>query len=182
MQVKGTWITDYAKMIRANKDKDWNQYLTPEDWQIINAKILSSAWYPYETFMRTGNAVFHEIAQQNLAVSRAFGKMFADNIAKVYKNIVIPGDPAASISKIYALQGTFFRDVPSVIAPVLHKKNRTVVQISVTKLEREIGAPEAFAHQFMGMLERMLELVGVKKYSSEIREVETGHELDLRWE
>ena len=182
MEVKGTWITDYVRMIRASKDKDWNQYLTPDDWDIINGKVLSSSWYPYESFLRIGKAVFREIARKNLEVSRAFGKMFADNIANVYKNIVIPGEPAASISKVYALQGTFFRDIPSIIVPMLHEKNRTVVKINVTSREREFSEPEAFAHQFRGMMERLLEKVGVKKYESEVRTVDDGYEVELRWE
>ena len=182
MEVKGTWITDYARIIRANKDKNWNKYLTPEDWKIINAKILSSVWYPYESFMRMGRAVFREIAQGNLEVSRVFGKMFLENIVAVYKNIITPGDPVTSIGKIYALQGTFFRDIPSLIAPVLHEKNRTVVRISVTELETKMGEPEAFAYQFMGIMEKLIEKVGVKKYSAEVRTVEGGYEIEMRWE
>lgn len=181
MEIKGTWITDYARMIRANKDKDWDKYLRPEDWKIINAKILSSVWYPYESFMRMGSAVFREIAQGNLEIVRAFGKMFADNLASVYKSIIIPGDPQNTIGKVYSMQGSFFRDIPSLIAPVLHEPNRTIVKITVTSKEREIGEPEAFAYQFMGMMEKLIEKVGVKKYQTEVRAVEGGYEIELRW-
>jgi len=182
MEVKGTWLTDYAKMIRAAKDKPWDKYLTPEDWEIINSKVLSSVWYSYESFNRIGKAVFREIAQGNLAVSRTFGKMFAENLAAVYKNVLVPGDPAATISKVYALQGSFLRDIPSIIAPVVHEKNRTVVKISVSQREREIGEPEAFAYQFMGMLEKLAEKVGARKCRSAVREVEGGYEVELNWE
>jgi len=182
MEIKGTWITDYARIIRANKDKNWDKYLTPDDWKIINAKILSSVWYPYESFMRMGTAVFHEIAQGNLEVARGFGKMLLENLAAIYKNLIIPGDPVTSIGKIYALQRSFFRDVPSVIAPVLHEKNRTVVRIGITEIEKRMGEPEAFAYQFMGLMEKLIEKVGVNKYQAEVRAVEDGYEVDLRWE
>jgi hypothetical protein len=182
MKVKGTWLTDYVKLIRANRDKNWDKYLEPADWEIINSTLLPSVWYPYETFNRTGKAVFHEIAKGNLEVTRAFGKMFADHLADIYQNILVPGNPAATIAKIYALQGSFFRDIPSVIVPVLHEKKRTVVKISVTPMERAIGAPEAFAYQFLGMLERILEKVGGRKSKVEIREVDNGYEIALDWE
>jgi hypothetical protein len=42
-KVKGTMMIDQVRMIRGNKDKDWNKYLKPEDWNIINTKILPSA-------------------------------------------------------------------------------------------------------------------------------------------
>jgi hypothetical protein len=182
MEVKGTWITDYVRMIRAAKDKPWDQYLTPEDWKIVNSKVLSSVWYPYESFNRIGKAVFREIAQGNLAVSRTFGKMFAENLAAVYKTVLVPGDPASTISKVYALQGTFFRDIPSLIAPAVHEPKRTVVRISVTRLERELGEPEAFAYQFLGMLEQLADKVGARKCQSAVRKVEGGYEIDLSWE
>jgi hypothetical protein len=108
------------------------------------------------------------------------GVVFKRNIR--YKNIIIPGDAAGSIAKVYALQGSFFRECPSSITPVLHEKNRTVVKITIAAIDIEIGEPEAFAHQFLGMLERMLEKVGVKSYRSEVRTVDNGYELELTWE
>jgi hypothetical protein len=182
MEVKGTWVVDYVKMIRANPDKNWAKYLTAEDQAIIDGKVLSSVWYPYEFFNRTGNAVFHEIAQENLEVTRAFGKMFAEGLATIYKNIIVPGDPAGSIGKVYALQGSFFRDIPSVIAPVLHESKRSVVRISVTAKEQALGAPKAFAYQFLGMLEQILAKSGAKQHQSTVKEIPNGFELDLRWE
>ena len=35
-KVKGIMLVDQVRMIRGNKDKDWNKYLKPEDWNIIN--------------------------------------------------------------------------------------------------------------------------------------------------
>jgi hypothetical protein len=181
MEVKGTWITDYVRMIRANKDKDWDKYLKPEDWKIIKGKVLSSVWYPYDSFIRMGLAVFFELAQGELAVTRAFGKMFAENITQIYRHIVLEGDPSGTIAKIYALQGTFFRDIPSMIVPVAHEKNRSVVRIGVSLQEEQRGV-EPFAYQFLGMLERLLEKAGAKKYQGEARKVEGGYELELHWE
>jgi len=39
-KVKGTMMIDQVRMIRGNKDKDWNKYLKPEDWNIINTKFF----------------------------------------------------------------------------------------------------------------------------------------------
>lgn len=182
MKVKGTWITDYVRMIRAAKDKPWDKHLTAEDWEIVNSKVLSSVWYPYESFNRIGSAVFREIAGGNLEVSRSFGKMFAEKLAAVYKTVLVQGDPAATIGKVYALQGSFFQDIPSLISPVVHEKKRSVVKISVTEKEKEIGEPEAFAYQFMGMLEKLVEKVGAENLRSVVREVDGGYEVELNWD
>lgn len=181
MMVKGTWMIDYVKLINANKDRDWDKYLEASDWEIVNNRVLSSVWYPYDSFNRIGKAVFHEVAGGNLEVVRTFGRLFADNLVKVYKNVFIEGDPAATIGKIYSLQGSFFRDIPSVIEPVLHEKNRSVVRINVSERERKIGAVEAFAHQFAGMLERLLEVSGASEHEVGIADTETGYEISLDW-
>jgi len=74
-RVKGTLLLDYVCMIRANKDKDWQKYLKPEDWEIINGRILPSLWYPYETFERAGMATFYVLGGGNFDAVRAWGKI-----------------------------------------------------------------------------------------------------------
>ena len=61
-KVKGTMLIDQVRMIRGNKDKDWNKYLTPEDLNIIKGRVLPAAWYPLETYKRCGRAVFQLLA------------------------------------------------------------------------------------------------------------------------
>ena len=45
-----------------------------------------------------------------------------------------------------------------------------------------MGEPEAFAHQFLGMMEKLIEKAGVQKIQSEVRTVADGFEVELRWE
>lgn len=34
--VKGTMLVDFVRMIRANKDRNWDAYLEEGDWETIN--------------------------------------------------------------------------------------------------------------------------------------------------
>lgn len=181
MEVKGTWIVDYVKLIHAFKDKNWDKYLEAADWDIVRSKVLPSGWYPYDSFNRIGRAVFCEVAGQNLDIAKGFGKSFADSILQIYKNLVVPGDPGATIGKIYALQGTFFRDIPSMISPTAHEPNRSVVRINVSERELRLGAVEAFSYQFAGMMERLAELAGAKTFKTRVGKTGSGYEIEITW-
>jgi len=181
MKVKGTWLVDYIKMIRANPDKNWDKYLTDEDREIVDSKVLASGWYPYESFNRLGKAVFQELAGGDLKIVKSFGRLFADNILQVYKNLCVEGDPAATISKVFALQRTFFKDIPALIEPVEKESNRFVVRINVSDMEREMGAVDAFAYQYAGMIERLVELCGNTNKKIEVREIDSGFEIESTW-
>ena len=87
-KVKGSLLAIQARFIRANKDRDWDKYLKPEDWEIINASVLPSLWHPLETFQRGGVAIFEIIAGGDLEVIRSMGKFSVDQLAKdIYKVI-----------------------------------------------------------------------------------------------
>ena len=73
MRVKGTLLLDYVRMIRANKELDWDEYLETEDWEVINSQILSSQWYSYDSFRRIAYGVFKVIGKsENLSISRDY--------------------------------------------------------------------------------------------------------------
>lgn len=46
MEVKGTLLVDYVKAIKGNKDREWDKWLEPEDWELIEGNVLPSQWYP----------------------------------------------------------------------------------------------------------------------------------------
>jgi len=182
MYVKGTWILDFVKMIRANKDKDWDRWLAPEDWEIINAQVLPSQWYPFESYERIGKAVFVEIAQSNLDITRTFGRIMMRDLLKVYKNILVEGDLAASVEKFNILRKTFFRGIESDLIFVEQGECHMVFKLMIAGIDRERASPEAFAHQLAGNLEELVEQAGGKNVSVSVKTVEDGYELSLGWE
>ena len=74
-KVKGTMLIDQVRMIRGNKDKDWRNYLTSEDWAIVKGMVMPASWYPVETYKRCGRDVFKVFAGGNTDIVRLSGKM-----------------------------------------------------------------------------------------------------------
>ncbi len=129
-QVKGTMLLDYVRMIRGNKDKDWDKYLQPEDWEIINGRILSSMWYPYENFQRIGLAVFHEISGGNLETVRIYGKLYWKNLlASVYKAVLGDRNPFMCLDRFAILRGQFFSFATHEIKKIGEKHAHAVITV-----------------------------------------------------
>lgn len=181
MRVKGSLFLDYVKMIRSNQDKNWDQYLQPADWEIVHGHILPSNWYPFETFARIGWAVFQEVAGGNLELVRAFGRFSIKRLLELYKNILVPGDPAASAERLALLHRTFLEGggQTRVVA-----QDRHSFRYKVFTPASEVNAPYVlpFYHQIAGNLEELIEQAGGKKIKLEVVKVEDGCEIAAKWE
>jgi hypothetical protein len=181
-RVKGTLLLDYVRMIRANKDKDWRKYLTPEDWEIINGRILPSLWYPYETFKRGGMAAFYLLGGGNLDAVRAWGKISMEYLTKgVYKSIVADPDPVMALERFVIMRRQFFNFVAMEFEKIGEKHVKIILA----------GAPDdssidAYGAQLAGGLERLVELTGGKnphiKYINRPSAGESNTEFDISWD
>jgi hypothetical protein len=181
MKVKGTMIIDYVKIIRSNADKDWNLYLEDEDWEIINGQVLSSAWYSYQCFRRLGYAVFKEIAQSDLEAVRFFGKINIKNTLKIYKGVLVPGDPVASAENFAKLRRNFIK-ADADTRMIEHGDNWLKYKVTAPSHEKDAEGLEAFCHQIAGNLEGIVEETGGKNVSVELESTETEGELLVKWE
>jgi hypothetical protein len=182
MQVKGTWIVNYVKIIRADRDKKWDRYLAPEDWEIVNQRVLSSQWYSYESFQRIGLAVFKESAGSNLDTVRAFGRLMLDDLVKVYKTILKEGDPHASVQKFVALRETFFKDVEGYTRVIDQGSDWLDYKLMMVERDLKTEVAEAFATQMAGSLEALVERTGAKNVSADVKRIEDGFMIHLKWE
>jgi hypothetical protein len=182
MQVKGTWIMNYIKIIRADKDREWDQYLEPEDWEIINGRVLSSQWYSYESFSRIGLAVFKEAAGSDLGAVRAFGRLMLEDLVKVYKTILIQGDPHGSVQKFVALRETFFKDVEGYTRIIDQGSDWLDYKLMMVERDLKLEAAEAFATQMAGSLEALVEKTGAKNVKVDIKREDDGFLIRLKWE
>lgn len=181
-KVKGSILLDYVRMIRANKDKDWNKYLKPEDWDIINGRILPSMWYPLDTFQRAGLAAFHILGGGKLDLVRAWGRISMEQLVKgIYKSIIMDADPIKAIDKFVLLRKQFYNFSALEMKAIGDKHLNVWIEYGA----KEDGA-EPYCAQLKGGFERLVELTGGKnpKVSTGIKKHDgrDGIEFDLTWE
>ena len=108
MKVKGTVIVDLVRIIRSQKNIDWSKYLKPEDFEIVKSLVVASKWYPGDSFWRLSFAVTKEIAKMQLDMTFDFGRLSAKSFLKVYKRLMVKGNPAASLENCINLWDSFY--------------------------------------------------------------------------
>lgn len=153
-KVKGTMVLDYARMIRSNKQLGWDKYLQPEDWDIINAKILPASWYPFEFFNRCAIASFQLLAKGNLDLARSDGQRMGKRLFETtYKIFVQTKDPARALNQFVSTYSGLFN------FSVLRFKQ---VGPDHVKIHFSYDGPDKdtipYTHQLQGMLETLVEM------------------------
>jgi hypothetical protein len=183
-KIKGSMLVDFVRMIRANKDKNWNEYLKPEDWEVINQRILPSVWYPVEVFMRCGWAVFKVIAQGNLDIARMGGRMQGKNLFEnVYKGLVANQDPQTAVNRFVVVYNQFFNFSSLRFEEV--DKNHVKVHNDYDESHNHPGMVP-YCHNLMGILETLIEKSGGKNVKIELKakqwEGARTTVMDVTWE
>ena len=108
-KVKGTMLVDHVRMIRGNKERNWNQYLKPEDWAVIKTRILASEWYPLELYKRCGWAAFNELAGGSTDLTRLRGKIRGKELFEgVYKSLIGGNDPMMALQRFVGMYSQLF--------------------------------------------------------------------------
>lgn len=98
---KGTMVLDVVKTIRGIKEIPWDQHLSPEALALLDEQIIPSAWYPYEPVLSCLQAVYKLLGKNNPALARQWGKINGRKVFEsIYKNMIVPGDPRASLQKL----------------------------------------------------------------------------------
>ncbi|MFX1275133.1 MAG: hypothetical protein ACFFAT_08830 [Promethearchaeota archaeon] len=84
--IKGSLLKNFVIAIRANRSGVYEEFITDEDWKIINQRILDAAWYPYETFKNCFNAVCKVEAKDNIKIIEQWGYDYGNHILdRIYK-------------------------------------------------------------------------------------------------
>ncbi len=183
VQVKGTLLVDLVKQVRVARDKDWETYLTPEDMVLINGEILTSAWYPDDFFYRLSLAVYKVIGESSLDACFAYGQLAAHNMVEVYKNILVPDDPATTIERFVVRRQTFFEtDYPD------DEQNRaekgdgriTVYTIADTKI-RGTETADVVINSLLGIFYELAVIAGGKNVQTDIQHIGEQHALTVTW-
>jgi hypothetical protein len=180
--VKGTLFREYVQMIRNSKTVEWSNYLNPEELVYINQLILSSQWYPMQTYQRMGAAIFKEIAKGNLQSARLWGKMSMDGLAGLYKDtLVVKNSPIETLEKFRIINLRFF-DFEGFAITIIDDKHVSI------KIDAGFGtlAAEAYSHQMLGSFERLMELSGAREvkavFIAKLWEGAPNTVIDIRWQ
>ncbi len=184
MKVKGTVITDLVKIVRKEKHLNWGDYLMPEDWEVINDDIMASAWYPGELFYRLSYAVFKVVGGSELEICTTFGKFTAHNVAQTYKNLIVPGDPAASMERFIERRKSFFSGdyASSELGEV--KSGQGWLRFLYTNAEPSVKGEEVasvIAHSVAGVLQELASMTGAEDVSSGLSDKGGFFEINIRW-
>jgi hypothetical protein len=182
-KVKGTMLLNLVRMIRANKSQNWNKYLKPEDWEVINKRILPSEWYPLEVFQRCGVAIFQVLAQANLDIVRQSGRMQGKKLFEnVYKSVVISQDPAATLSRFVTVYNQFF----NFSTVRFENAGMSHVQIHHDYDTSQHPGTVPYCYQLMGILDVLVEVAGGKNIKIELKakqwEIAPTTIFDITWE
>jgi hypothetical protein len=169
-KVKGSLVLEVARMIRANKEREWNKYLGDQDLELINSRVLASSWYPADVYERASYAIFMEIAKGSLEVARAWGKFVVqDIINRYYPNLVQERDVGLALEKFRVIRSQWFQfDDPKVTPIEIMKLGPDKAKI-VIRSDHPVPF-EPYAHQAAGSFERVVELCGKTDVKATITE------------
>lgn len=179
-QVKGLLFLDYVRMIRSNKNVEWEAMLATQDFQYLTEKIDVAGWYPMETFERFGNAILKFVARDQMLAVQLWGRFSATQLHAANPMLLAPGDPLESINRFRVLRETFF-DFDALEIPLLHHGAAQIV------IRYYMGAPaeEAACYQTLGFFEGLLELAGASQIDARFRQRSWDGDpqtrLDLKW-
>jgi hypothetical protein len=154
-QVRGVLFADYVRMLRAHRDKSWEESLSAEDLALIEQRIDPAGWYPMETFERLGLAILKIVAHGKMNLVEQWGSASAGHVAKSAESLVVPGDPRESLMRFQVFRRTFF-DFEAL----------SVLQLNDASAELQIGygmsevAEEAASVQTAGFFKGLVELAG----------------------
>ncbi|ABW67427.1 hypothetical protein [Desulfosudis oleivorans] len=185
VQVKGVFLIDLVKQVRAQKDKNWTDYLTADDMAIINSQVLLSSWYPEDFFFRLCMANFKVIGQSNLETCFAYGQLNAHNLAEVYKiSMIVQNDPAETIQRLVTRrQAMFTTDYQGAEKiTVVKEGNRATIHSFMDPQKQDAELADVIHHSLLGIVHELAVMVGGSNVRSEISRDGDVYKLTVMWD
>jgi len=182
LKLKGSALIDYLKIIRANPDLDWSEYLLAEDFEQLDQMVLPSSWYPAGLFERMGIAIFHLVSNESMEVVRNFGRIMADKMSDENPGLVVAGGPGATLNRYLAIQERSYSF--EVFTKSGQAPGRMAVHIDTGK-DADPRAVPLLVCASKSTMERLLELSGAEGIA--IRQVESSltgadrNSLEIKW-
>lgn len=165
MKIKGIFLQDYVQIVQKTPDLDWNRYLTPADWEIVNRLIVPSQWYPADTMAHIGRGIFEMRSKNNYAVVRQHGRARAtDSFDPATQKFLFKQDPAAAL----AAYATIVRRYIDELEVRLENSGPGFAELSFFPVEN-VPAWDLFREIQAGTLEKLVELNGGAEPKAEFR-------------
>jgi hypothetical protein len=152
-RVKGVLFVDYVRMLRAHRNRSWNQHVLPEDEPFLEQTVDPAAWYPMATFERLGLAILDTIAEGDLDLVRLWGRASAAHVAGTVEDVVVPEDPRESLMRFFVLRQSFFDFEALSMLELSDGSAALQIQYGMSPL-----AEQAAAVQTLGFFEGLVEL------------------------
>lgn len=167
MKVKGTFLVDYVRVIRSDRSKNWDRWLEPEDWEIINSQILATSWYSYTVFRRIAYAVFKEAANADPKIAFQFGRHTMNTLLKTYKRALRKKDPAGCAEGFTRIKNYIFQEDDSDFRIEDLGPNSMKYRIIKPSAEDDMYRIVAISYTIAGCLAELFDRVGIdiKTYS-----------------
>jgi len=167
-KIKGSIFTPWVKTIRKDKSGAFDKYLNDEDRKLISGKILTSSWYPLETYMKVVNAVIKEFAKDDMELVWRWGRDFVDQSYRdIYKNLFSETDPK-KVMKSHQLMYKTLYDFVDVEAEEVSDNEYILTYKGVDP------SFKSFFYSALGTFEKSLEEAGAKGLKVEF--------IDKNWE
>jgi hypothetical protein len=164
-------LMESARLIRENKGRDWDKYLTAEDKQIIFGTVMPNSWYEIGVYERAGAAIFKEVAQGKLEMARIWGRFVIEDLGKrFYHNLVKLGDPAGAVGRCQTFIAQWFQfDEPDFQAIAVERLPGNQSRITI-RYDHPYESFEPYIYELMGLFERIVELNGGAEARAEVVE------------
>jgi hypothetical protein len=153
--VRGSFFSDYVRMIRRRKDVEWSRFLEPSDLEYLRRQIDPSGWYPMSAFEHLGDAILAHSGQATLSAVRMWGHFSVSAVVATEPDLIAAGDPVESLMRLKVMRASLF-DFPAFDIPSLLPGQADV------RVTYHMGpsAEEAACHQTMGFCEGVISLAG----------------------
>ncbi len=157
-------LIDQVRMIRGNKGLNWDEFLKPEDWEVIMQRILPSNWYPLEVYQRCGWATFQVLAGGDVNISRLRGQIRGKELFEgAYRSVTVGKDPIRALERFAHQYGQLFNFSTLEFERVGEKHARIH-----HNYDPDDPANIPYCHQLMGHFDALVEITGGKNSNIEL--------------
>jgi len=153
--VRGSFFSDYVRMIRRRKDVDWSSYLEASELEYLRKQIDPQGWYPMSVFERLGDAILAQSGQATLSAVRMWGHFSVSGVVATHPDLIALGDPVESLMRLKVMRASLF-DFPAFDVPMLMPEHAQVI----VSYYMGPSAEEAACYQTMGFCEGVISLAG----------------------
>ncbi len=181
LRIRGTFLKDYVKIVKATRDQGWERFLTDDDWEIIDTMVIPAQWYPAETMGRIAEGLYSLLSGESSEFIRQFGENTAPDYFADVKSFLSRDDVPQALDKWRWIADRFVDEISVSVVEVSDKR----ALVSFFPVD---GAP-SFAHYREVMAGNLLWLVKANGGANPGAEFESGERdgreelfIELSWE